>query len=128
MNVVDSSAWLEYFSGGIGAKHFASAIEAVHQLVVPSITLYEVYKRVREQRSEGEALVAVAAMEQGQVVDLTATIALQSARLGVLHKLPLADSVVLGTAQAVGATLWTQDADFDGIANVRFFPKKPALR
>ena len=124
MNVVDSSGWLEYFANESNANVFAPPIEDVAHLVVPSLTLYEVFKRVLQQRSEGDALRAVAAMQQGLVVDLTPTLALAAARVGVRHKLALADSVVLTTAQAHGATLWTQDADFEAITGVRYFPKK----
>ena len=120
MNVVDSSAWLEYFADGPNAAFFASAIEAVGALVVPSSTLLEVFKRVRQQRGESAALEAIALMQQGRVVDLTAELALGAAKLGADHKLPLPDSVVLATARAYDATLWTQDADFEGLPGVRF--------
>ena len=125
MNVVDSSAWLEYFADGPNASYFASAIEGVADLVVPSLTLLEVFKRVYLQRGEGPALQAVALMQQGAVVDLTAPLALAAAKLGADHKLPLADSVVLATTRAFEATLWTQDADFEGLPGVRFRAKRP---
>jgi toxin FitB len=120
MNVVESSAWLDYFANGPNAGYFASVVEAIGALVVPSITLLEVFKRVRQQRGESAALEAVAVMQQGRVVDLTAALALSVARLGGDHKLPLADSVVLATARAYDALLWTQDADFEGLPGVRF--------
>ena len=121
-NVVDSSAWLEYFADGPGAEHFASAIEAVDRLVVPAICVLEVFKVVLRQRGEGDALQAVALMQQGTVVDLDASLALAAAKIGIDHKLPLADSVVYATAQQVGGVVWTQD-DFDGLPNVEFFRK-----
>jgi predicted nucleic acid-binding protein len=124
VNVVDSSGWLEYFANGANANFFAPRIEDLPNLVVPSLTLYEVFKRVLQQRGEGDALRAVAAMQQGLVVDLGASLALAAARIGVTHKLPLADSIVLATARAHRATLWTQDADFDGIDGVKYIPKK----
>ena len=124
MNVADSSAWLEYFADGPNAGRFASAIEDVGKLIVPSICLLEVFKRVLQQRGEPEALQAVALMRQAAVEDLTAEIALDAARIGVALKLPLADSVVLATARKHQAVLWTQDADFDGIDGVKYFPKK----
>lgn len=123
-NVVDSSAWLEYFAEGSNARHFAPSIESVDDLVVPSITLLEVFKRILQQRTEGEALHAVALMEQGLVVALDATLALSAAKLGVEAKLPLADSVILATAQHFGATLWTQDEDFEGMDGVQYRPKR----
>ena len=123
MNVVDSSAWLEYFADGPNAKHFAAAIERPGALLVPSITLLEVFKRVAQQRDEGAALQCVAVMQQGEVVDLDAALALNAAALGLRHKLPLADSIVYATAQNHDAVVWTQDADFDGLPGVRFFAK-----
>ena len=123
MNVVDSSGWLEFFADGPNAGHFESAIVGVDRLVVPTISLLEVFKRVLQQRGENSALQAVAQMRQGKVVDLDADVALAAAHLGIAFKLPLADSIMLATARAQGATLWTQDADFSGIEGVRFFPK-----
>ena len=122
-NVVDSSGWLEYFAEGPNAQHFAPAIEATDSLVVPSITLLEVFKCISQQRDESVALGYVALMQQSTVVDLDAALALRAAALGVRHKLPLADSIVYATAQAADATVWTQDADFEGLARVKFFAK-----
>ena len=123
LHVVDSSAWLEYFVEGPNAPHFAATIEATESLVVPSITLLEVFKRISQQRDDATALRYVALMQQSSVVDLDAALALRAAALGARHKLPLADSIVYATAQAAGATVWTQDADFDGLADVKFFAK-----
>ena len=124
MNVVDSSAWLEYFAGGPNAQFFARAIEATNELVVPTLSMFEVFKRVLQQRDEGEALQAVALMQQGTVVALDAQLALVSARLSIERRLPLADSVILATAQSWDATLWTQDADFAGVDGVKYVAKK----
>jgi len=126
VNVVDSSAWLEYFADGPNAGFFAPAIEATDELVVPSICLLEVFKRVCQQRGEGPALQAVAVMHQGRVVDLDSALALIAARIGTDTKLALADSVVLATARQIEATLWTQDADFEGFPGVKFRAKKSA--
>ncbi len=120
MNVVDSSGWLEYFAEGPNADFFAPAIEAVSELIVPTLSLYEVFKRVLQQRGEGEALQAVAVMMEGQVVELTAEIALEAARLSVEANLPMADSVMLATARAHSAELWTEDAHFAGMQGVRY--------
>lgn len=125
MNVVDSSAWLEYFANGPNAAAFAPPILDVRNLVVPSLCLLEVFKRALQQRGEDQALQAVAVMHQGRVVDLSSDIALHSARLSHRHKLALADSVVLATAQRHHAVLWTQDADLKDMPNVRYFAKKP---
>ena len=123
MNLVDSSGWLEYLADGPNADFFAPAIENTPELVVPSLSLYEVFKRVLQQRGEGDALQAVAVMSQGRVVDLDTDLALSAARVSVEHKLPMADSVILATARVCDATLWTQDADFEGVEGVRYITK-----
>ena len=123
MNVVDSSGWLEYFADGSNASFFAPAIEQVAELIVPSISLYEVFKRVLQQRGETDALQAVALMAQGRVIDLDQTLALHAAQLSASLRLPMADSIIFATAQAFNATLWTQDADFKEIVGVQYIEK-----
>lgn len=123
MNVVDSSGWLEYFANGPNAGFFEAAVEDTEHLVVPTITLYEVFKRVLAQRGEGAALQAVALMQQGRVVELDNTLAINAAKISTQHQLPMADSIILATAHAWAATLWTQDADFDGLPSVRYTEK-----
>ena len=120
MNVVDSSGWLEYFADAPNAGFFAPVIEDVSELLVPSISIYEVFKQVLRQRGEDAALQAVALMHQGQVVDLNSAIALSAARLSTETNLPMADSIMLATARAYDATLWTQDADFAGIDGIMY--------
>ena len=120
MNVVDSSAWVEYFADTKRAKLFASAIEDVDRLVVPVVTMYEVFKKFLRERGESDALQAVSAMQSGQVVDLDVSLALEAGRFD----LPLADSLIYATAQRHGATLWTQDEDFEGLSGVRYFAKR----
>lgn len=120
MNVVDSSAWLEYFADGPNASFFSAAVESTDELIVPAISLYEVFKRILQQRTDDDALQAVALMRQGRVVDLDSTLALDAARLSIERKLPLADSIILATAIVFDATLWTQDVDFKGMPGVRY--------
>ena len=122
-HVVDSSAWLEYFADGPNAEHFAPVIESPDTLLVPVVTLFEVFKRVAQQRDESTALACVAVMQQGAVVDLDAALALDAASLSLRHKLPLSDSLVYATAQRGHAMLWTQDAGFEGLDGVRYFAK-----
>lgn len=124
-HVVDSSAWLEYFADGPNAQHFAAVIEKPAQLLVPSITLLEVFKRVSQQRNDAMALQCVAVMQQSTVVDLDGPLAIRAATLGPRHRLPLADSIVYATAQSTGATVWTQDADFEGLAGVKYWARQP---
>ncbi len=120
MNVVDSSAWLEYVAAGPNANFFAEAIENISRLLVPTISLYEAFKRIVQQRSENEALQVVAAMQQGKIVEMDSRIALSAARISIDHQLPLADSVMLATARMNNAVLWTQDSHFEGMPDVKY--------
>lgn len=124
MNLVDSSGWVEYLADGPNAEFFASAIGAVSELLVPSISLYEVFKKTLQVKTERDALQFIAVMMKGSVVDLTPPIALNAATISLRLKLPMADSVMLATAQAYNATLWTQDADFQEITGVKYVPKR----
>lgn len=123
MNIVDSSGWLEYFAEGPNAGKFAEPLAEVSRLAVPAITLYEVFKIVYRQRGEDAALQAVALMQQGEIVELSASLALQAARISLELKLPMADSIILAAARSCRAVLWTQDEDFAGLESVRYFPK-----
>jgi predicted nucleic acid-binding protein len=124
MNLVDSSAWLEYFADGPNADAFAQAVEATDDLIVPTICLYEVFKAVLRQRGESAAFSAIALMRQGRVVDLTERIALLAADLSLQTKLPMADSIILATARMHDAHIWTQDEDFDGLDGVTYVVKQ----
>ena len=122
MNVVDSSAWLSYFAGDKNAGTFARPIEAIDELLVPSITLTEVFKCIMRQRGEDVALEAIAHMEQGKVVPLDSTLAIDAAVYGLDNKLPLADSIIYATARKFSAVIWTQDADFKALPDVKYYP------
>ena len=124
MNIVDSSGWLEYFANGLNADFFAPAIENISQLIVPVISIYEVFKRVLQQKGEGDALQAIAVMCQGKVIELDTRLALSAARISVELRMPMADSIMLATAQVYNATLWTQDEDFKGIEGVQYIEKR----
>jgi predicted nucleic acid-binding protein len=123
MNVVDSSGWLEYYAGGENRAFFAPVIQQVDLLIVPTISMYEVFKRIVLLRTEEEALLAIAWMSTGRVIELTEKIALAAALLSIEHKLPMADSIILATARAFDATLWTQDEHFQGLAGVKYIAK-----
>jgi toxin FitB len=124
MSVVDSSGWIEYLSGGSNASFFRSSIEAADPPIVPSLSLFEVYRHMLRNLGREEALRVVAAMRRGVVVALDDRLALEAAELSVDTKLAMADSVILATARAHGTELWTQDRDFDGLEGVRYQPKK----
>ena len=123
MNVVDSSGWLEYFIDGPTASFFAPAIEDEASLIVPTVSIYEVFKRTLAEKGKDQALEAVAIMYGGEVVDLTREIALMAAQASHDLKLPMADSIILATARAYKATLWSQDADYRGLEGVQYIEK-----
>ncbi len=124
MNLVDSSGWLEFFADGPNAKFFATPLKNVDELVVPTISIYEVFKSVLRQRDESAGLQAIALMKQGQVVDLTTNIAMMAAKLSLEHNVPMADSIILSTGRFYQATVWTQDADFKGLDGVEYVKKR----
>ena len=123
MNLIDSSAWLEYLADGPRAGVFEAAITRTQDLLVPVICIYEVFKRVLQQRDEESALRSVALMQQGTVVELDTNIALRAAKRSIEYKLPMADAIILATAQVYNATIWTQDADFKDIKGIKYFSK-----
>lgn len=124
MNLVDSSAWLEYFADGPNAIFFAPAIEKTRDLVVPTIVVFEVCKRVRQQRDDRAALEAALTLQHGRLIELTAVLAMAAADISHSEKLPMADSIILATARAEHAVIWTQDADFESLPDVKFRAKK----
>ena len=124
MNVVDSSGWLAYFADEPQAKHFSKQLCAPSTLIVPTISIYEVFKVVLRETTENEALQAVSAMQKGNVIDLTASLAAAASKFSLTHNLPMADSIILATAKVHEATLWTMDSDFKGIRGVKYFSKE----
>jgi len=124
MNVVDSSGWLAYFAGSTNASTFAPVVTAKDTLVVPTVCMYEVFKRLLAQRGEDDALQAIGIMSLGIVAELTREIAVDAAAISSKLKIAMADSIVLATAQAYKATLWTLDADFEGINGVQYIERK----
>ena len=124
MNIVDSSGWLAYFADEPNAKLFLTPLKDTASLVIPSITIYEVFKVVLRETSENEALQAAAAMQKGTVVDLSVTLAIAASKISLEHGLTMADSVIIATAKAFDAVIWTQDSDFKNIAGVKYFQKK----
>jgi len=120
MNLVDSCGWLEYYADGPNADFYAPAIEDTENLIVPVICIYEVFRKILQQRGEAPALQAAALMHQGLVVDLSSPLALSAAKIGIGLKMPLADSIILASARAHNAVVWTQDAHFKDIKDVRY--------
>lgn len=127
MNLVDAGGWLEFFADGPNAGFFAEALLDPERLLVPAVTIHEVFRIVCRQRGEDVALQAAALMQQGEVVELSASLAMVAARTGLESGLSLADSIVLATARQHDAHLWTQDEHFLGLAEVRYIARnRPA--
>jgi predicted nucleic acid-binding protein len=123
--VVDSSGWLEFLTDGVLADEYANRLRQPAAVITPTIVMYEVYKHTKRLRSEEEAWDAVAAMQKTRVLPLTDELALLAADLSLMHKLPMADAIVLATAQAHDAEVITSDSDFADIPGVVYIPKKP---
>ncbi|HOP36141.1 MAG TPA: type II toxin-antitoxin system VapC family toxin [Syntrophales bacterium] len=124
MNIVDSSGWLAYFADEPNAGHFLLPLSDSDALVVPTVTIHEVFKVILRESGENEALQAVAAMQKGSVVDLNPSLAIAASRVSLEYDLPMADAIILATAREFNATLWTQDSDFEGMRQVKYFSKK----
>jgi len=127
LNVVDSSGWLEFFADGTNVNVFRVPIRNTSELIVPAISIYEVYKRLLQQTDKDNALRAASLMKMGKVVELNASLAIDAAEISYDLKIPMADSIILATARQYNATLWTQDSDFQGIEGVRYIVKKTSV-
>ena len=126
LNLVDSSGWIEFFTDGPNAGLFADPLSDASRLVVPTVSVYEVFRVVLRRRGEDDAIRAAALMSRGREIPLSSALALEAARLAHERGLAMADGIILATARLTGATLWTQDVDFQGMPQVRYFPKIPA--
>ncbi|MFP3042557.1 type II toxin-antitoxin system VapC family toxin [Treponema primitia] len=127
--IVDSSLWLEYFAGTIKGTPVSGIIKDTNSLYVPTICLYEVYKKLLIEKDEAAAMLAIAHMQQGKVVDLNIELALFAAKLSREYKLPMADSIIYATARNYNCFLWTQDQHFKGLDLVKYLKKpKPQVR
>ncbi len=123
MNLVDSSGWLEYLSDGKNAKLFAPAIEKTEELIVSTINIYEIYKKILLERDESSAIQVVGLMQQAKVIEVSSTISIQAAKLSYERKIPMADSLIYTTAKQNNAIVWTQDIDFKELDDVKYFKK-----
>ena len=126
LRLVDSSGWLEYFTDGPNAADFVEPLSDPGRLIVPTISLYEVFRVVLRERGEHDAIRAAAAMQGASVIPLSPALALESAKLAHDRGLAMADAIILATARSVGATLRTLDADFEGLPGVRYFRRAPS--
>jgi predicted nucleic acid-binding protein len=124
MNIVDSSCWLEYFAGSRVGDEVSSIIEDTEHLLVPSITVYEVFKKLILELDEDKAIYAIAHMKQGHVVNLDTDLAIYAAKIGKENKLAMADSIIYAITKKYNAVLWTQDKHFEDLKSVKYFKKE----
>jgi len=123
MNIIDSSFWLEYFAGTEAGNIVSELIENVNDLIIPTITIYEVFKKLLFERNEDDALMAIAHMKQGKIVNLSEEISLSAAKISKTYKLPMADSIIYATNLKYNCVLWTQDQHFIELKSVNYFEK-----
>lgn len=124
MNILDSSAWIEYFIDGPNADYYQELAENPDQLLIPAISVYEVFKFLARKEDQKTAYTAVSAMQQGTVIGLSPWLAMEAAQYSLEMSLPMADSIIFATAMAHDCTIWTQDVDFEGLPRVRYFPRQ----
>ena len=124
MNLVDSSGWLEYFAEGSNVEFFAPAIEDTKNLLAPFICIYEVFKKILLQSGVSAAQTHVSDMKLGKIIEIDESLALSAAKISFDLKLPMADSLILATARANDAILWTQDEHFKDLDGVKYIEKK----
>jgi len=124
MNIIDSSCWLEYFSGSLVGDKVSHVIENIEELIVPSITIYEVFKKILIELDEDNGLLAVAHMKQGYVIPLDGDLSIYAAKIGKEYQLAMADSIIYAVTKKYNATLWTQDKHFKNLVNVKYFEKE----
>jgi predicted nucleic acid-binding protein len=123
MNIVDSSLWLEYFAGTDSGNIISETIENINDLIIPSITLYEVFKKLLLETTEDDALFCIAHMKQGSIIDLTDELSLVASKISIEFKLPMADSIIYATTLKYNCILWTQDHHFSGLNFVHYSEK-----
>ena len=123
MNLVDSSGWIEYLQDTPRADLFADAIEDRNSLLVPTIALFEVHKVLSRRLAADLVDRCLNVMRLGRVLDFTDARAIAASQIAVRHQLAMADAAMYSMAQELGATFWTQDADYQGLAGVNYFPK-----
>lgn len=124
MNLVDSSAWLEFFLDTPNARHFAPIIENTNELIVSPLNFYEVYRKVLQEFGPDEAKRAIGFLILGKTVEISSSIALEAAELALIYHLHMADSILLATANSVDAIFWTLDSHFKDIPGVKYFEKE----
>lgn len=124
MIVIDSSGWLEYFIAGPNSKFFAEPIKNNPEIIIPTIVIYELWKKISREKGENKAIEVVAQLKRYEIVPLDESLSISAAKLSSQYKMAMADSIIYATAKKYNATLWTQDSDFKDFENVKYIEKK----
>ncbi len=124
MTIIDTSGWLEYFTSGPNSDFFSTAIKKDPNIIVPTIILYELWKKISREKGEDKAIELVAQLKRYEIVPLDESLSISAAKISNEYKIPMADSVIYATLKKYNATLWTQDSDFKDFENVRYIEKK----
>ena len=120
MIIIDSSGWIEYFTDGLLSAEYEKYLKDFTKIVTPTIILYEVYKKVRKERTEEDALLAVSLISRTSIIPLRESTSLLAADLSLKHSLPMADAIVYATALEENCKVITSDIHFKGLDNVTF--------
>jgi len=123
MIIIDTSGWLEYFTGGTNSKFFSTPIKNNSKIIVPTIILYELWKKISRERGEDKAVELVAQLKRYDIIPLDESLSISAAKISNEYKIAMADSIIYATAKKYNATLWTQDADFKDFENVKYIEK-----
>jgi predicted nucleic acid-binding protein len=115
---MDSSGWIEFFTGGPLAERYAAYFASRYALITPTIVLYEVYKKIKREKGEEMALLCSGQLSAKPVVQLTESIAYLAADLSLRHGLAMADAIVYATARDQEAEVVTGDADLKNLPGV----------
>lgn len=120
MHLIDSSGWIEFFTEGHRATGYSKYLKDLPEIITPTIVLYEVYKKIKKERTEEDALLAVSLMNRTLVIQLSESIALLAADVSLKYSLPMADAIVYATALEKNCKIITSDTHFKGLEWVVF--------
>lgn len=123
--VVDSCGWLEYIAGGENASFFEQALLNTQRLIVPSLCIFEVSKRLLITHGEAAAREVLDFMMKAKTVHLNSQQMFTAAQTSSQHGLAMADAIIWQTAHSYGAKLYTQDKGLKDMPNVLYKAKLP---
>ena len=123
MNIVDASCWIEFFLAGTNGPKFKPVIENTSELLVSSVNMYEVHRVLSRKLPVELRDMCLEVMRRASVIELNEERAIAASELSLKHDLAMADAAMYAIALEHKAVLWTQDADYQGLAGVKYFSK-----